>query len=64
MYAVYYTMKRRLMSVDSDTGIEERYDIVEAIHCVITQVLLLHIAWIFQQDPNCGGDWKDMLAIT
>lgn len=64
MYTVCYTMKRRLMSVDSNTGIEERYDIMEAVHCVITQVLLLHITWIFQQDPNCDRDWKDMLAIT
>ena len=48
------------MSMDSDTGIEERYDIMEAVHCEITQVLLLRIAWISQQDSNCDGDRKDM----
>ena len=41
------------MSIDSDTRVKQRYDVMESVHRIVAQVFLLCIARIPQHDTNC-----------
>ena len=40
------------MSVDCETRLEEGDDVMQTVHCIVTQILLLWALWIPQQDTN------------